>query len=76
MFVFHAHKRKNAFEGAVTNFGRSTMEPAGAGRHGRERPERVGDQGGESINGGLIAESKGHFGAAEYKCQLKHEVDG
>lgn len=52
------------------------MEPAGAGRHGRERPERVGDQGGESINGGLIAESKGHFGAAEYKCQLKHEVDG
>ncbi len=26
------------------------MEPAGAGRHGRESPERVGEQEGESIN--------------------------
>jgi len=30
--------RENAFESAATNFGRSTMEPAGAGRHGRESP--------------------------------------
>jgi hypothetical protein len=31
----------------------------------------VGEQGGESINDGLIAESKGHFDAAEYERQLK-----
>src|SRR5205823_11635107 len=30
------------------------------------RPERVDEQGGESINHGLIAESKGHFDSAEY----------
>jgi len=30
--------RENAFESAATNFGRSTMEPAGAERHGRESP--------------------------------------
>jgi len=30
------------------------------------KPERVGEQGGESIDDGLIAESKGHFDAAEY----------
>src|SRR6266568_1347524 len=40
------------------------------------KPERVGEQGGESINEGLIAESKGHFDAAEYKRQLLHGVDG
>ena len=34
------------------------------------KPERVGEQGGESINGGLIAESKGHFDSAEYERQL------
>jgi predicted ester cyclase len=27
-------------------------------------------------NSGLIAESKGHFDAAEYERQLKHGVDG
>ncbi len=26
-------------------------------------------------NGGLIAESKGHFDGAEYECQLKRGVD-
>src|SRR5713226_4958754 len=35
------------------------------------KPERVGEQGSESINDGLIAESKGHFDAAEYERQLK-----
>ena len=35
-----------------------------------------GEQGGESINDGLIAESKGHFDSAEYERQLKHGVDG
>ena len=40
------------------------------------KPERVGEQGGESINDGLIAESKGHFDSAEYERQLKHGVDG
>ena len=35
------------------------------------RPERVDEQGGESINNGLIAESKGHFDAAEYERQLR-----
>ena len=38
-------------------------------------PERVGEQGGESINADLIAESKGHFDSAEYERQLKHGVD-
>ena len=38
------------------------------------KPERVGEQGGESINDGLIAESKGHFDSAEYERQLKHGV--
>jgi hypothetical protein len=37
-----------------------------------EKPERIGEQGGESINHGLIAESKGHFDSAEYERQLKH----
>jgi hypothetical protein len=27
-------------------------------------------------NHGLIAESKGHFDAVEYECQLKHGVAG
>ena len=36
----------------------------------------VGEQGGESINDALIAESKGHFDSAEYERQLKHGVDG
>ena len=40
------------------------------------KPERVGEQGGESINDGLIAESKGYFDSAEYERQLKHGVDG
>jgi hypothetical protein len=35
------------------------------------KPERVGEQGGESINDGLIGESKGHFDGAEYERQLK-----
>ena len=39
-------------------------------------PEMVDEQGGESINNGLIAESKGHFDSAEYERQLKHGVDG
>jgi uncharacterized protein (TIGR02246 family) len=39
------------------------------------KPERVDEQGGESINDGLIGESKGHFDAAEYDRQLKHGVD-
>ncbi len=39
------------------------------------KPERVDEQGGESINDGLIAESKGHFDAAEYEHQLKQGVD-
>src|SRR5438552_13482025 len=38
-------------------------------------PERVGEQGGESINDGLIAESKGHFDSAEYERQLQQGVD-
>ncbi len=37
--------------------------------------ERVDEQGGKSINDGLIAESKGHFDSAEYERQLKHGVD-
>ena len=40
------------------------------------KPERVGEQGGESINDGLIAESKGNFDSAEYERQLMHGVDG
>ena len=36
--------------------------------------ERVDEPGGESINNGLIAESKGRFDAAEYERQLKHGV--
>ena len=39
------------------------------------KPERVGEQGCESINGGLIAESKGDFDSAEYERQLKEGVD-
>ena len=39
------------------------------------KPERVDEQGGESINDGLIAESKGHFDSAEYERQLKEGVD-
>jgi predicted ester cyclase len=39
------------------------------------KPERVGEPGGESINGGLIAESKGHFDSAEYERQLKYGSD-
>ena len=35
------------------------------------KPERVDEQGGESINDGLIAESKGHFDSAEYERQLR-----
>jgi uncharacterized protein (TIGR02246 family) len=35
------------------------------------KPERVDEQGGESINAGLIGESKGHFDSAEYERQLK-----
>ena len=38
------------------------------------KPERVGEQGGESINNGLIAESKGRFDRGEYERQLKHGV--
>jgi uncharacterized protein (TIGR02246 family) len=40
------------------------------------KPERVGEQGCEAINDGLIGESKGHFDSAEYERQLKHGVDG
>ena len=39
------------------------------------KPERVDEQGGESINDGLIRESKGNFDSAEYERQLKHGVD-
>ena len=39
------------------------------------KPERVDEQGGESINDGFIGESKGHFDSAEYERQLKHGVD-
>ena len=35
------------------------------------KPERVGEQGCESINDGLIGESKGHFDSAEYERQLR-----
>ena len=38
------------------------------------KPERVDEKGGESINDGLIAESKGHFDSAEYERQLKDGV--
>jgi len=34
------------------------------------KPERVDEQGGESISDGLIEESKGHFDAADYERQL------
>ena len=40
------------------------------------KPERVGEQGGESINDGLISESRGHFDAAEYERQLGKRGDG
>ncbi len=40
------------------------------------KPERVDEQGGESINDGLIAESKGYFDSAEYERQLKHGMGG
>ena len=39
------------------------------------KPERVDEQGGESINDGLIRESKGNFDSAEYERQLKHGLD-
>ena len=39
------------------------------------KPERVDEQGGESINNGRIAQSIGHFDSAEYERQLKHGVD-
>ena len=39
------------------------------------KPERVSEQGGESINGGSIAESKGHFDSAEYERQLEEALD-
>ena len=48
----------------------------GSGATWTGKPERVGEQGGESINDGLIAESKGYFDSAEYERQLKHGVDG
>jgi hypothetical protein len=35
------------------------------------KPERVDEQGGESINDGLIGESKGQFDSAEYERQLR-----
>jgi len=35
------------------------------------KPERVDEQGGESINDGLIAKSQGHFDSADYKRQLR-----
>src|ERR1700726_4486127 len=38
------------------------------------KPERVDERGRESINDGLIAESKGHFDSAEYERQLKDGV--
>jgi len=38
------------------------------------KPERVDEQGGESINDGLIAESKGHFDSAEYESQRVYEL--
>src|SRR5260370_14371133 len=37
------------------------------------KPERVDEQGCESINDGLIAESKGHFDATDYEKQLRGE---
>ena len=40
------------------------------------KPERVDEQGGESINDGLISESRGHFDAAEYERQLGKRGDG
>jgi hypothetical protein len=39
------------------------------------KPERVDEQGGESINDGLIRESKGNFDSAEYERHLKHGLD-
>jgi len=39
------------------------------------KPERVDEPGGESINDGLIAESKGNFDGAEYERQLKYGVN-
>ena len=39
------------------------------------KPERVDEQGRESINNGRIAQSIGHFDSAEYERQLKHGVD-
>jgi hypothetical protein len=39
------------------------------------KPERVDEQGGKSINDGLIAESEGHFDAAEYERQLREGVN-
>jgi uncharacterized protein (TIGR02246 family) len=61
---------ENAFESAATNCGKSTMEPA----TWTGKPERVDEQGGESINDGLIAESKGHFDSAEYESQRVYEL--
>ena len=46
--------------------------PGGSRATWTGRPERVDEQGGESINHGLIAESKGNFDSAEYERQLKH----
>ena len=37
------------------------------------KPERVDEQGGESINDLLIGESKGHFDAADYERQLSQK---
>jgi hypothetical protein len=38
------------------------------------KPERLDEQGGESINDGLIAESKGPFDSAEYESQRVYEL--
>jgi hypothetical protein len=40
------------------------------------KPERVDEQRGESINAGLIENSKGHFESAEYEHQLRDGIDG
>lgn len=49
---------------------------AGAGRHGRESLRRLASKEASQINGGLIAESKGHFDSTGYERRLKHRVEG
>ncbi len=52
-----------------------SRETSTGGSGSRPGPSAVDERGRESINDGLIAESKGHFDSAEYERQLKEGVN-